>query len=40
VKLMEPPESEHGKPFWDATRDERLVIPHSAIHRPAVLVPT
>jgi uncharacterized protein len=30
VKLMEPPESEHGKPFWDATRDERLVLPHSA----------
>lgn len=30
MKLMEPSESSHGKPFWDATRDERLVIPHSA----------
>lgn len=29
MKLMEPPQSEHGKPFWDATRDERLVIPYS-----------
>lgn len=29
MKLMEPPESEHGKPFWDATRDERLVIPYN-----------
>jgi uncharacterized protein len=29
MKLMEPPESEHGKPFWDATREERLVIPYS-----------
>ena len=29
MKLMEPPESSHGKPFWDATRDERLVIPYS-----------
>jgi uncharacterized protein len=29
VKLFEPPESDYGKPFWDASRDERLVIPHS-----------
>ncbi|MGY6501762.1 MAG: Zn-ribbon domain-containing OB-fold protein [Acidimicrobiales bacterium] len=29
MKLLEPPESEHGRPFWDATRDERLLIPHS-----------
>jgi uncharacterized protein len=29
VKLMEPPTSEHGAPFWDATREQRLVIPYS-----------
>jgi uncharacterized OB-fold protein len=29
VKLFEPPQSEHGTPFWDATREERLVIPYS-----------
>ena len=29
MKLLEPPESDHGRPFWDATRDERLLIPHS-----------
>ena len=30
MKLMEPPQSDHGTPFWDATRDERLLIPYSA----------
>lgn len=29
MKLMEPPESDHGKPFWDATREERLMLPYS-----------
>lgn len=29
MKLMEPPESDHGTPFWDATRDERLMLPYS-----------
>jgi uncharacterized protein len=29
VKLMEPPQSEHGAPFWDATREQRLLIPYS-----------
>ena len=29
MKLMEPPQSEHGAPFWDATREQRLVIPFS-----------
>ena len=34
MKLMEPPESDHGKPFWDATRDERLLIPYSSAGTP------
>lgn len=29
MMLLEPPQSEHGRPFWDATRDERLLIPYS-----------
>jgi len=27
MKLAEPPESERSRPFWDATREERLVLP-------------
>ena len=27
--ILEPPASEYGQPFWDASRDERLVIPYS-----------
>lgn len=29
TQLLEPPESECGRPFWDATREERLLIPYS-----------
>ena len=32
--LMEPPQSDHGKPYWDATRDERLLVPYSATGQP------
>jgi uncharacterized OB-fold protein len=28
MKLLEPPETPESKPFWDATRDERLVLPY------------
>lgn len=30
MKLFEPPQSAHGTPFWEASREERLVIPHDA----------
>lgn len=29
LKLLEPPQSEYGTPFWDASREERLLIPYS-----------
>lgn len=29
TQLLEPPQSEHGTPFWDASRDEKLMIPYS-----------
>jgi uncharacterized OB-fold protein len=29
TKLLEPPQSDYGTPFWDATREERLLIPYS-----------
>lgn len=29
TQLLEPPQSEYGTPFWDATREERLLIPYS-----------
>lgn len=29
TQLMEPPQSDHGKPYWDATREERLLVPYS-----------
>jgi uncharacterized OB-fold protein len=35
VKLIEPPISEAGEPFWDATRERRFVLPWStATGRP------
>lgn len=30
MTLLEPPQSEHGRPFWDATKEERLLVPHDA----------
>lgn len=30
TQLFEPPASEHGAPFWEASREERLLVPHSA----------
>ena len=27
TKFFEPPPSEEAQPFWDATRDQRLVLP-------------
>jgi uncharacterized protein len=29
TKLIEPPESEAAAPFWEATRERRLVLPYS-----------
>jgi uncharacterized OB-fold protein len=29
TQILEPPQSDHGAPFWDASRDERLLIPYS-----------
>ncbi|MBN2624940.1 MAG: OB-fold domain-containing protein [Acidimicrobiales bacterium] len=31
VSLIEPPITEASAPFWDATRDRRLVLPHSPV---------
>ena len=29
IQLMEPPQSGYGTPFWDATREERFLVPYS-----------
>lgn len=29
TQLFEPPQSDYGTPYWDATRDERLLVPYS-----------
>lgn len=31
MKLFEPPQSEHGAPFWEATREHRFLIPYSTV---------
>jgi uncharacterized protein len=39
VKLIEPPVTEASAPFWDATRDQRLVLPWSTATGKAVWYP-
>lgn len=39
TKLLEPPESEVSTPFWDATREQRLVLPWSTVTGKAVWYP-
>ena len=38
-KLMEPPVTEASAPFWDATRDQRFVLPWSTATGRAVWYP-
>jgi uncharacterized protein len=37
--LIEPPASEAGAPFWEATRDRRLVLPWSTVTGEPVWYP-
>ncbi|HET6949576.1 MAG TPA: OB-fold domain-containing protein [Acidimicrobiales bacterium] len=39
TKLIEPPASEAAAPFWDATREQRLVLPYSAVTGEPVWYP-
>jgi hypothetical protein len=39
VKLIEPPVTEASAPFWDATREQRLVLPWSTATGKAVWYP-
>jgi uncharacterized protein len=37
--LFEPPVSEAGAPFWDATRERRFVLPYSPVNGRAMWFP-
>ncbi|MGH9235323.1 MAG: Zn-ribbon domain-containing OB-fold protein [Acidimicrobiales bacterium] len=39
MKLIEPPVTEASAPFWDATREQRLVLPWSTATGEAVWYP-
>jgi uncharacterized protein len=39
VKLIEPPVTEASAPFWDATREQRFVLPWSTVTGKAVWYP-
>ncbi|HET6774893.1 MAG TPA: OB-fold domain-containing protein [Acidimicrobiales bacterium] len=39
MKLIEPPVTEASAPFWDATREQRLVLPWSTATGKAVWYP-
>jgi len=39
VKLLEPPVTEAGAPFWDATREQRFVLPWSTATGKAMWYP-
>jgi uncharacterized OB-fold protein len=39
VKLIEPPVTDAGEPFWDATREQRFVLPWSTATGKAVWYP-
>jgi hypothetical protein len=39
VNLIEPPVTEASAPFWDATREQRLVLPWSTVTGKAVWYP-
>ena len=39
MKLLEPPVTEAGAPFWDATREQRFVLPWSTATGKAMWYP-